>query len=111
MATVLESLKAVSGYPVPLRAFENAAVSRSLDLDAEATPEVLSSVNYRLAKADIMRWVSFAPNVSQGGTTYDMLYPDRQRLREEANAIYGELGDSEHTPETKTRFGYKSNRL
>jgi hypothetical protein len=111
MATVLESLKAVSGYPVPLRAFENAAVSRSLDLDAEATPEVLSSVNYRLAKADVLKWVSFAPNISQGGITYDMLYSDRQRLREWANAIYGELGDSEYIAETRIRFGYKGNRL
>jgi hypothetical protein len=111
MATILESLKSVSGYPVPLSAINDAAVRRGLSLSDTADEEALNSPAYRLAKADIQRWVSFAPNVSQEGTSYDLLFSDRERMREEANAIYGELGDEAYISERKTIFGYKGNRL
>jgi hypothetical protein len=109
--TVLESLKSISGYPVPERTVSDVAARRGLTLDAEATPAVLDSPACRLAKADILVWVSFAPNISQGGISYDMLYSDRQQLRAQANAVYGELGDGTYIPESKTTFGYKGNRL
>jgi hypothetical protein len=111
MATILESLKSISGYPVPLRTFEDISVRRGLLLDGEATPDTLNSASYRLAKADVMRWVSFAPNVSQEGISFDLLYSDREQMRGQANVIYFELGDDAYIPETKTKWGYKGNRL
>ena len=109
--SILESLKSINGYPVPFRTINDVAIRRSLSLDDEVTEEVLTSRNYRLAKADIMKWVSFAPNVNQEGVSFDLLYSDRERLRSLANQIYGDLGDSEFIPESKTSFGYKGNRL
>jgi hypothetical protein len=111
MATILESLKSISGYPVPLPTFADISVKRGLALDGEAAQDVLKSASYRLAKADVMVWVSFAPNVQQEGISYDLLYSDRSQLRQQANAIYGELGDESYAPETKAKFGYKGNRL
>jgi hypothetical protein len=111
MATILESLKSVSGYPVPDVTVSVATTRRGLDLTDEATPAMLATPAYRLASADIMRWVSFAPDVSQAGVSYDMLYSDREQMRKQANAIYGELGDEAYMPESKVKFGYKGNRL
>jgi len=111
MATILDSLKSINGYPVPLRTFEDVATMRSLDLATEVTSDILISANYRLAKADIMRWISFAPNVNQSGVSFDILYSDRERLREMANTIYGELGDEAYIGEKKVKFGYKGSRL
>jgi hypothetical protein len=111
MAAILEQLKSISGYPVPAQALTGIAVMRGLAAGDEATEDVMKSAAYRLAKADVMRWVSFAPNVQQGGVSYDILYSDRQQLREQANAIYRELGDSAYTPESGATFGYKGSRL
>jgi hypothetical protein len=111
MASILESLKSVSGYPVPERTLSDVAIKRGLNLADEATPVVLTSSAYRLAKADVLRWVSFAPNVQQADVSYDMLYSDREQLRNQANAIYGDLGDEAYISESKTKFGYKGSRL
>jgi hypothetical protein len=111
MATILESLKSVSGYPVPEGVFAKAATLRGLTLGDEATEDVFSSAGYRLAEADVLKWVSFAPNIHQADVSYDILYSDRQQMRERANAIYGELGDAAHISGNKTKFGYKGNRL
>jgi hypothetical protein len=111
MATILESLKSISGYPVPDTTISNVATERGLNLADEAAPVALTSPAYCLAKADVLRWVSFAPNVQQGGVSYDLTYSDREQLRKQANAIYGEFGDAAYTPEGKTKFGYKGSRL
>jgi hypothetical protein len=111
MATILESLKSINGYPVPAGTFADIAVRRGLSLDDEATQDVMTSASYKLAKADVMRWVSFAPNIQQEGISYDLLYSDRQQLRTFANAVYLELGDDAYIPETRTKFGYKGDRL
>jgi hypothetical protein len=110
-ATILESLKGVSGYPVPVQTLTDISAKRGLAADGKMVVDILNSAPYRLATADIMQWVSFAPNVQQGGVSYDILYSDRQQLRAQANAIYGELGDGAYTPESKVTFGYKGSRL
>jgi hypothetical protein len=111
MATILESLKSISGYPVPLRTFEDISVQRGLSLNDITKQYILNSTAYRLAKADVMRWVSFAPNINQEGISFDLLYSDREQLRKQANAIYFELGDNAYIPEPKPKWGYKGNRL
>jgi hypothetical protein len=111
MATILESLKSISGYPVPLQTLTDILAKRVLLLDDEAALDVLKSAAYRLAKADVMVWVSYAPNVQQGGVSYDLLYSDREQLRKRANAIYGDLGDDGFVIESKTKYGYKGSRL
>lgn len=111
MAAILEQLGSVSGFPVPVLTLTGIAVKRGLNAGEEATEDVMKSAPYRLAEADVMRWASFAPNVQQGGESYDTLYSDREKLRVRANAVYGELGDSEYIPEKRVSFGYKGDRL
>jgi hypothetical protein len=71
----------------------------------------MESEAYRLAKADLMVWVSFAPNVQENGVSFDLLFSDRTLLREKANRVYGELGDEAFTQEAKSKFGYVGSRL
>jgi hypothetical protein len=108
MATIHESLKSINGYPVPESTFIEIATSRDLELTEDATKTVLKSNSYRLAKADVMMWLSYAPDVKQADVSYSFNEDERKALRKAANAIYGELGDDAFTG---TRFGYKGNRL
>jgi hypothetical protein len=114
MATVLETLKqGVSNYPVPEAALQRIALVRGVDLQAEATAEILLSKEYRLAEADVKLWVSGAPNVSEAGISFDMLVSTRESLKKQADAVYGEYGDSLYEPEnaSKTVYGYKGKKL
>jgi hypothetical protein len=105
--TVLESLKSISGYPVPDSTLTDIAVKRGLELTGETDAALLASAPFRLAQADILRWVSFAPSVSQGGISYSLSDLDKEQMRSEANAIYSELQDGSYKP----KFGYKGDRL
>lgn len=111
MKTILESLKGISAYPIPLSVVEIICLKRAIDPGKEADAGVLLSNGYRLAVADIQRWLSTAPNVSQGGASYDILYSDRERLREMANNTYKALGDSEYISDGKVKYGYKGSKL
>lgn len=109
MVTVLDSLLSVSAYPIPLRTLVGAVESRGLDPTAEATPEVVRSERYKLAKADVLMWLSLAPDVSQGGQSYSFSDDQRVQLRNRANALYGECVDETDKP--RPTYGYKGNRL
>lgn len=108
MAELLSSLRAINAYPVPQSLFEMSAASRGLDLTAEITQEALKSRAYRLAYADVLMWLSNAPNVSQGGQSYTFDDDQRRDFRNEALAIYDELGE-DNAP--KPIYGYKGHRL
>lgn len=110
MATILEALKGVNAYPVPFRTLVEFAELRGLSLNDEATNDVLKSKGYNLAVADLLLWLVFAPNVSQGGQNYSFTDEQRKMLRQRADALYDEFGD-ETINEPKTIFGYKGSRL
>lgn len=110
MATILESLRSVSGYPIPQRTIEEKAQRRGLFISEEASPDVLEDSAYRLAVADLMVWLSYAPNVSQGGQSYSFSEDQRIQLRSEAYAVYRMYGDPGDTTQ-KPRFGYMGSRL
>jgi hypothetical protein len=108
MATVRDILKSINAYPIPENTLAGIAVVRGIDLDSEATAEVLNSATYRLAKADVMVWLSSAPNITQEGISYSLLLTVQQELCEAAEAIYAELNPQ---PEQKSKYGYKGTRL
>lgn len=109
MATLLSSLRAVNAYPVPQSFIETAAASRGLDLTAEITQDALKSKEYRLAYADLLMWLSQAPNVSQGGQSYSFDNEQRLKFSNMALSIYGEYEEEDNTP--KTTYGYKGSRI
>ena len=109
MATLFESLAAVNAYPIPPRTIADTAARQGLDPQAEATQETMHSAAYRLAQADLLLWLSLAPDVAQGGQSYSFTDEQHTSLRARANAIYGECEAAEKRP--KTLYGYKGSRL
>lgn len=109
MKTILESLKGVNAYPVPLRTLVEIAERRGLSLTSEATKAVLRGKDYKLATADLLLWLSLAPNISQGGQSYSFTDEQRQQFRNRANALFDEFG--EETSSVQPTYGYKGSRL
>lgn len=92
MVTILEALKSINAYPIPLSVFTTAAEKVGLNLEDDATSEVINSDSFKLAQAEILTWLSSAPNVSQGGQSYDFSDSDKtnfinraSHLREDVN--------------------------
>ena len=109
MATVLETLKSVSAYPVPLRTLVETAEKRGVVLTDTATQEAMIGKAYKLAKADLLLWLSLAPNMGQGGQSYSFTDEQRQQFRNQAKALYDECG--EVSAATKPLYGYKGSRI
>lgn len=109
METILESLKGVNAYPVPLRTLVEIADRRGLSLTSEATQADLRGKDYKLATADLLLWLSLAPNISQGGQSYSFTDEQRQQFRNRANALFDEFG--EETSSVQPTYGYKGSRL
>lgn len=104
--TIIESLKCISGYPIPLNTLKDIAENRELKPDGEANQDARKSKEYRLAKADVLMWLSDkAPNVSQAGISYNFSEADKKNLKNEANTLYKECGEK-----PKSIYGYKGSR-
>ena len=104
MAKVIEALKGLNSYPIPLRTLVETAEKRGLNLDTETTAEILKGKAYNLAAADIFLWLSFAPDVSQGTDE------QRTQLRNHAKALYKDFDDDSGSA-NKPIYGYKGSRL
>lgn len=110
MATILEALKGVTAYPVPLRTLTEITQRRGLSLEAEATQAVITGAAYNLSVADLLVWLALAPNVSQGGQSFSFTAEQSVQLRNRANALYREFG-ADRTATQKPIYGYKGSRL
>lgn len=111
MTTILDTLKGINAYPVPLRSITRAAAGRGLDVAQEATQEVLQSKEYKLAEADILLWLYEAPDVSQGGQSYSFTDDQRASFRDRAYTLYRQWGDAGDPTIPKSRYGYKGSKL
>lgn len=109
--TVRESLVNISLYPIASSFLDRVAILRTLDLEAILTADILESQAFLLAEADVLMWLSVAPNLSEGGMSLNTLVPDRDALRKRANATYQKFGDSAYVAESSTVFGYKGDSL
>lgn len=110
MAIVKYILKGLTAYPVPESTLLGIALKRGLDLEQEATGELLEGAVFNLAKADLYQWYSLAPNVSQGGQYYVFTEGQKEAMRAEARALYKAFGDEESLRAVIT-FGYKGSKL
>ena len=105
---MLEALKGINSYPVPLRTLTETAERRGLVLTEEATAESLVGKAFSLCRADVLLWLSYAPNITQGGQSYSFTDEQRTAMRNLAQQLYDEF-EEETAP--KTIFGYKGQRL
>ena len=110
-ATVLESLKAVNAYPIPLRTLLETIERRGLLQTEEATQEVLRGAKYNLALADLLLWLSFAPDISQGGQSFEFTDEQRLQLRNRAKQLQQQYMSAQEAEQHKPIYGYKGNRL
>lgn len=88
MQTIQQSLTSLSSYPVQQRVLNRVAVARALELGDVADTDVLASKNYQLAEADILMYLSKAPNVTEGGVQLAFSAADKTNFRNEAAYLY-----------------------
>lgn len=106
MNTILQSLKSISSYPVASTTLTRVAGRWDLSLESNATSEVLRSKPYCLAEADLKIWLSKAPNVVEGGVTFNFSDTERNQFINEACATY-EYFDEPLIINIKPYFGYQ----
>lgn len=109
--TVFESLIGVTGYPIPQRTVLTIAMRRNLDMEAVPDKALVTSREFRLCEADLLMWLSRAPNVGQGGQSYNFTDEQRKDFRNRAKAIYTELGEEADAAATGIQYGYKGSRV
>lgn len=109
--TILESLKGVNAYPIPLRTLNSVMERRGLSKSDEATQVVMRGASYNLATADLLKWLSSAPDITQGGQSFGFTDEQRLQFRNRANRLYKQYGDAEEAAQNKPIYGYKGNRL
>ncbi len=109
MVTILEALKGINAYPIPPHTLNGIAEVRGLSLAETATCETLNGKDFKLATADVLMWLSKAPNISQGGQSYSFSEEQRKNLRNEANGLYTECDEDKSA--ILPKFGYKGTRL
>lgn len=105
MTTIVESLKALNAYPIPMTTLVSIAEGRGLS----PYENVFDIKKYTLASADVYMWLSNAPDVSQGGQSFSFTDEQRKFLRQQANAIYEAEGEIKVAK--TTIYGYKGTRL
>lgn len=91
--TILESLKSLSGYPIPQLSLENIVEECGLSVDDTATSALRETKPYKRAKARVYILLSEAPDVSQGGISYSFSDEDKKRFRMQAESLLDEIGD------------------
>ena len=91
--TVARSLKSLSAYPIPSTTVQDIVEAVGLTVSEEATPEVRLSAAFRKAQALTLKYLSTAPNVSQGGQSYNFSEKERRWMRSQADDILDDLGE------------------
>lgn len=107
MTTILDVLHSISAYPIPQGTLHEVSLRRGVSLLDDASEETLTSKEYKLCKADLLVWLSLAPNVTQGGQSYSFTDEQRKAFRQQADTLYEEC-DAEPTGVV---YGYKGSRL
>ncbi len=105
MATIVEGLKSLNAYPIPVQTLVCIAEGRGLS----PYDSVFDIKDYTLATADVYMWLSNAPDVSQGGQSFSFTDEQRKHLRQRAQSIYAAEGEAKATK--NTIYGYKGTRL
>lgn len=107
--TIAQSLQGANPYPVPETTIATICAKRGYDPQNQISEPVIAERGYNLAVADVLMYISCAPNISQGGQSYSLTDEMRAQLRKRARAIYLQFGESVNSGEVQ--FGYKGSRL
>ena len=105
--TLSEYLRGLTNYPVSEEALQSILSRRGLDGKSTTTDDKLLC----LVTAGVYRWLSTAPDISQGGQSYSLSDNIRESYRRRANGLYRAGGEPESVLEEHPRYGYKGERL
>lgn len=108
--TVVQSLRSLSAYPIPLSTVIEIAESTGMCHDTEMQPEIRQSREFRKAQALVYIFLSEAPNVTQNGISFSLSAEERRRLRTRGESILEDLCDDTATGATP-EFGYMGEDL
>lgn len=103
MSTILNALASITNYPIPVRMLEDAAEENGLDGGAAASSEVRASKAFKRALARLYRFLSEAPNVSQGGVSFSFNPAEKAEFRKMAAELEAEADDGSLT----TGYGWQ----
>lgn len=104
--TVRDYLRSLTAYPLPEETITALLEARGSCADDQYAPRG----NVLVVTADLYRWLSTAPDLSQGGQSYSLDSDTRAYYRRKANELYrsvGKLGEVD----TTVQYGYKGDRL
>lgn len=82
-------------------------------VDGSAGSEDYDERTLQLLSADVMRWLSTAPNVTEGGVSYSLSEDQRAALSSASRQIYLRLlpeGDPDR-PTARARYGFAGSLL
>ena len=105
--TLIDYLRGLTSYPVPEEALQSILSKRGLDGTSTKTDDKLLC----LVTADLYSWVALAPDISQGGQSYSLLYSVREYYRKRANELFRAGGEPVEEVTAKVQYGYKGERL
>lgn len=106
---VLDSLQAISGYPLSRNSLKSICIECEVDANQEIDAECIKSANYKKAKAEVFLMLSQAPNISQGGVSYNFSQEERESFKANYYALMNEIGEEANLKLPK--FGYKGTNL
>lgn len=106
--TLSDYLRGLTNYPVPEEALQSILSKRGASYDTDTIDE---DQLLCLTTADVYRWLSTAPDVSQGGQSYSLSDNIREYYRKRARELYQAGGEPVEEVKAKVRYGYKGDRL
>ena len=92
---IIDALKSLNSYPIPTPTVVNITEEAGLTATKEADAETRKSPAFKKAKALVYQYLAEAPNISQGGITYNFGQDERERFAKKATAMLDEIGDEE----------------
>lgn len=110
MENVIDILRGINAYPIPVKEIIGACEYRGLSYYDDATSEIMSGKAFNLVKADLLLWLSISPDISQGGQSYSFTDEQRRVMRNQAQALYAEF-EPDGSAVQKPIYGYKGSRL
>jgi hypothetical protein len=92
---IREALRAISNYPVPPFVINDITDEQGLNPDDDITPAIRQTTAFIKCKAAVYRFIADAPNISQGGISYNLSEDERSRMKIKADTMLDKIGASE----------------
>ena len=104
--TLLQALKGISTYPIPLATLMGIASGCGFTGEETADVETLKTPEAKRAMARVYIFLITAPNISQNGISFSFSAEERKQFRNMARAILKEIGDDPSALGLGGRYGY-----